>query len=317
VVYTGSATDATSYALLPKDDSRKMRLTSNAQAASIAAAIIARLQQAANKGSVNVPMNVGAEVWDYVSVVDSRLGLTKTGNQITLETFFSENSWDMSISFGKVARKGVIGTRPSELPAKISKPTTLATLGDLSLINDNLDVLFANQVILSKTIDKIIENLITAEDVAKQIITALSPYLPLSGGTMTGSVAMGVNKITGLAAATANGDAVRYEQLDVTQTDVTTSRAVSIGGSPAIYQNTTGKAITVAVTLTLYAAGDSEVAVAYCENDATPAVAVAECSSPTDLTNLATMTFQVPNGYYYEVFAYTGSPALVKWIEWS
>lgn len=37
--------------------------------------------------------------------------------------------------------------------------------------------------------------------------------LPLAGGTMTGPVAMGGSKITGLAAGTANGDAVRFEQL--------------------------------------------------------------------------------------------------------
>lgn len=37
--------------------------------------------------------------------------------------------------------------------------------------------------------------------------------LALTGGTMSGAIAMGASKITGLAAATANGDALRYEQL--------------------------------------------------------------------------------------------------------
>jgi hypothetical protein len=37
-------------------------------------------------------------------------------------------------------------------------------------------------------------------------------YLKLAGGTMSGAIAMGSQKITGLAAATANGDALRYEQ---------------------------------------------------------------------------------------------------------
>jgi len=37
--------------------------------------------------------------------------------------------------------------------------------------------------------------------------------LPKSGGTMSGAIAMGSQKITGLAAGSANGDAVRYEQL--------------------------------------------------------------------------------------------------------
>ena len=37
--------------------------------------------------------------------------------------------------------------------------------------------------------------------------------LPKSGGTMSGAIAMGTNKITGLAAGDSSGDAVRYEQL--------------------------------------------------------------------------------------------------------
>jgi len=41
----------------------------------------------------------------------------------------------------------------------------------------------------------------------------LTDKLSLSGGTMSGAIAMGSSKITGLAAATANGDALRYEQL--------------------------------------------------------------------------------------------------------
>lgn len=38
-------------------------------------------------------------------------------------------------------------------------------------------------------------------------------FLKLAGGTMAGNIAMGTNKITGLAAATTNGDALRYEQV--------------------------------------------------------------------------------------------------------
>ena len=44
--------------------------------------------------------------------------------------------------------------------------------------------------------------------------------LLLAGGTMTGAIAMGSNKITGLAAGTSNGDAVRYEQLTALEAEV-------------------------------------------------------------------------------------------------
>ncbi len=46
--------------------------------------------------------------------------------------------------------------------------------------------------------------------------------LLLVGGTMTGPIAMGGDKITGLAAATANGDAVRYEDLEALVPDLIT-----------------------------------------------------------------------------------------------
>lgn len=42
---------------------------------------------------------------------------------------------------------------------------------------------------------------------------ALDAKLALAGGTMSGAIAMGNQKITGLAAATTNGDAVRFQQL--------------------------------------------------------------------------------------------------------
>jgi hypothetical protein len=44
--------------------------------------------------------------------------------------------------------------------------------------------------------------------------------LPKAGGTMTGAIAMGSNKITGLAAGTTTGDAINYTQLSTLQTEV-------------------------------------------------------------------------------------------------
>ena len=45
-------------------------------------------------------------------------------------------------------------------------------------------------------------------------VTLAAPFLPLAGGTMSGAVAMGSQKITGLADGTASGDAVNKGQLD-------------------------------------------------------------------------------------------------------
>ena len=54
------------------------------------------------------------------------------------------------------------------------------------------------------------------------------PYLPTAGGTMSGAIAMGSQKITGLAAGTTAGDAVRYEQV-LLLTGGTMSGAIAMG----------------------------------------------------------------------------------------
>lgn len=45
-----------------------------------------------------------------------------------------------------------------------------------------------------------------------QMDTADGLRLPKTGGTMSGNIAMGSNKITGLAAAANNGEAMRYDE---------------------------------------------------------------------------------------------------------
>lgn len=49
--------------------------------------------------------------------------------------------------------------------------------------------------------------------------TNLSAYLKLTGGTMSGNIAMGGNKISGAGAATTNGDLTRWEQVGVLAED--------------------------------------------------------------------------------------------------
>ena len=53
----------------------------------------------------------------------------------------------------------------------------------------------------------------SASSAASAAQTTANAALPKAGGTMSGAIAMGGNKITGLGAATVNGDAVRYEQI--------------------------------------------------------------------------------------------------------
>ena len=65
----------------------------------------------------------------------------------------------------------------------------------------------------SAVVTQAITNGVTATAPSEDaVFDALALKLNLSGGTMSGAIAMGNSKITGLAAGTANGDAVRYEQ---------------------------------------------------------------------------------------------------------
>lgn len=60
----------------------------------------------------------------------------------------------------------------------------------------------------------------------------VSRYLPVTGGTMTGPIAMTSSKITGLAAGSTAGDAVRYEQAVLRDGTNAMTGALTLPGAP-------------------------------------------------------------------------------------
>lgn len=52
-------------------------------------------------------------------------------------------------------------------------------------------------------------------------------YLLLAGGTMTGAIAMGGNKVTGLGAPAAAGDALRYGQAEIRNAEIAAGAAIA------------------------------------------------------------------------------------------
>ena len=120
--YTGNATSAVSFALIPISGSPiRTKLTSNAQATSIAEAYISRLEVASQRGNAFVPMNVGAEQWDYVKVTDEREDDFRIGNIGYLGRSYIPGLNHMTFGFGGVAVKGVPGTQLSQLNAAIAE----------------------------------------------------------------------------------------------------------------------------------------------------------------------------------------------------
>ena len=123
--YSGSATSAASYALMPVEKTIRMTLASDAEAALVAAAIIARYEMWCDAGVVEVPLNVGQEVLDYIKVTDSRNGDTRTGNigRLVLNykspSAYKTGQWSMTIAFGNwTTAEGILnrlGTSGTEL----------------------------------------------------------------------------------------------------------------------------------------------------------------------------------------------------------
>ena len=120
----------------------------------------------------------------------------------------------------KVA-SGVFQTPSSTIPrADIATGTAYRILANDSsgAISENA-ALTASRAILSDSNGQLISSSVTSTElgyvsgVTSAIQTQLDAKLSLSGGTMTGDIAMGSHKVTGLAAPTTNGDALRYDML--------------------------------------------------------------------------------------------------------
>ena len=95
-------------------------------------------------------------------------------------------------------------------------------ISELELVASNASgdqfPLVQNGETMKTTMSKIVTYLdtifTTTSDVASQITSAITTKLSLTGGTMSGAIAMGTNKITGLGDPTANQDAATKIYVD-------------------------------------------------------------------------------------------------------
>ncbi len=99
--YSGVATDA-SYLIKRRDALIRMRLVSNAQATAVAEALIAKYQIGEEGGSVTVPLDCGAEIFDYGTVTNAQ-GTVRTGNigWFHRKVDTRRALWQMTFGFGK------------------------------------------------------------------------------------------------------------------------------------------------------------------------------------------------------------------------
>jgi hypothetical protein len=99
--YSGTAHDS-SYHLIPKLDFYFMKLESDTQAAQIAQAMIQRHQLESKGGSGEASLNIGTEIYDYVSVRDPKESGLIYGNIGWFHRKYSiiDKSWIISFGFG-------------------------------------------------------------------------------------------------------------------------------------------------------------------------------------------------------------------------
>jgi len=104
--FTGNAADSASYTALGFyiTQYEQTYLASDAQGTAVATAILLKYQINAERGKAVVPMNVGAELFDYVNVVDARQSTERAGNigsiRRRVSTLKSPTTWTMTFSFG-------------------------------------------------------------------------------------------------------------------------------------------------------------------------------------------------------------------------
>jgi len=120
VYYTGEATSAASYALLPKTEPVILRLASDAEAVLIATALIQRAELDQERGSGFAPMNVGQEVHDYVNITDTRENDTRAGNIGYLTREYEPGKFTFSFGFGDAKFLSSLGL---EFGTQVAAPT--------------------------------------------------------------------------------------------------------------------------------------------------------------------------------------------------
>ncbi len=118
--YSGYAEDTDSSDRMEVRRFRELKVTGNAQAADIAAAMLSKYQIDAEKGSGKIPMNVGAEVYDFSHMVSSRASDRRQGNIGYLNRHWKagmedeDPTFEMELRFGSVALGGQVGTMPPQ-----------------------------------------------------------------------------------------------------------------------------------------------------------------------------------------------------------
>ncbi len=329
---SGSFTDTTSYALLPMEQFVRATLTSGAQAIAIATAMIAQNVMNGQRGSATVPLNLGAEVYDYVLVTDIRENDSRTGNIGYLHRQYRPGrTFGMGFSFGKrdFAALAYPHLPHYLLPVVQESKSQVATLAEDIAISTGIKE--AVNAEWQRTVTKKILELDTkAESVQKdvdntttQIDTKLLPYARILKDEKTpelgGDLNANSHKVTALTDPTAAQDAATKNYVDTKYVAAVGAnylayRALYISGTANIYQNTSGKVFLVVASAAL---GANHIVQAIVDASTALTATVGLMSNAVAGTASITIpiTFMVPDASYYILKQVAGTSTLIDWHE--
>ncbi len=139
--FSGSAQDA-SYGLLPKKSWKRMTVSSNAQAADIATAMIGKARIRSRGGSGTVPLNLGSEIYDYIQITDAREDDEIFGNigWIHRRVDPAKKVWEMAFGFGEWADyQGILDKILDDDGANDEMENFVTNLVDEQIIDNHIE----------------------------------------------------------------------------------------------------------------------------------------------------------------------------------
>jgi hypothetical protein len=155
----------------------------------------------------------------------------------------------------------------------ITTPTVGSDAANKSYVDDTVAAVIDSAPAALDTLNELAAALGDDANFAGTVTTALATKLPLAGGTMTGAIAMGTSKITGLGNPTSAQDAATKTYVDTADalklnlTGGTMSGAIAMGtnkitgvGDPTLAQDAATKAYTDSILGSATSAADSAAA---------------------------------------------------------
>lgn len=137
-----------------------------------------------------------------------KTGVVKIGSGLNIG-----NDGTLSVNTNEIVTSESLAAQLANYVTTTSLNSTLSGY----VTSENLTTVLEGYV-TSETLNNYVTNASLASTLANYVTSAglteqLADYLPLAGGTMSGAIAMGNNKITGLAEPTEDGDAARLADI--------------------------------------------------------------------------------------------------------